>query len=352
VDNLNDVNAMKEIDRSDLLGQLTRFADQCAEAVEIGRRVELTIDSDQVQDILVLGMGGSGISGDVCRVLFDDRLALPLYVNRHYHLPAFVGSQTLVIAVSYSGNTEETLSGLAEAMEKGAQVIILSSGGRLGQIASSRVLDYIQIPSGLQPRASLGYLSLPLAVVFGRLGLVDDSDAEIEEMLAVLRRQSEELSPGAPEESNAAKALARRFFGRMPVIYGSEGLTGLAAFRLKCQINENAKSPAQWNLLPELNHNEITGWQFLEDLSRRFNLTFLRDAEEHPQVKKRVEITRDLIAGQFSSVEEIWSEGRSKLARLFSLIYLGDFASAYLALLNGIDPSPVERIELLKERLK
>jgi glucose/mannose-6-phosphate isomerase len=349
---LDNPSAMKEIDRSNLLGQLTSFADQCADAVEIGRRVEFTVDADRIQDIVVLGMGGSGISGDVCRVLFDDRLAVPLHVNRNYHLPAFVGPGTLAVAVSYSGNTEETLSGLDEALRKGAQIMVLSSGGRIAKIASTNVLDYIEIPSGLQPRASLGYLSLPLAVVFGRLGLVPDFDADIEEMLALLRRESAGLAPETPEESNAAKGLARRFFGRMPVIYGSEGLTGLAAFRLKCQINENAKSPAQWNLLPELNHNEITGWQLLEDISRRFSLVFLRDAQEHPQVRKRVEVTRDLIAGQFSSVEEIWSKGQSKLARFFSLIYLGDFTSAYLALLNGLDPSPVERIELLKERLK
>ncbi|MDP1808509.1 MAG: bifunctional phosphoglucose/phosphomannose isomerase [Actinomycetota bacterium] len=349
--NLDDIASVAATDRAGMLDEMAGFGDQCEQAVDIARRAQLPIEPSGIANIVVLGMGGSGISGDVCRVLFDDVLTVPLQVNRHYRLPAYVGPGTLVLAVSYSGNTEETLAALDEAGQRGAKAVCVSSGGKISQMAKDKGLPLVQIPAGLQPRAALGYLSLPPAVVLERLGLVPDLTAAVTEAVNLLHHQSARLRPQEPESSNPAKQLARRLLGRLPVIYGSEGVTSLAAFRFKCQINENAKQPANWNLLPELDHNEITGWQCLEDISRRFHLIFLRDAEEHPQVKKRVEVTRDLIIDQFCGADEFWSSGASKLARLLSLVYLGDFTSAYLALLNGVDPSPVERIELLKKRL-
>jgi glucose/mannose-6-phosphate isomerase len=184
-----------------------------------------------------------------------------------------------------------------------------------------------------------------------RLGLVEDVGPALEETIELLERQSQHYGPGSPLAANQAKQLALRLLGKLAVIYGSEGVTGLAAFRFRCQINENSKCPAKWNMLPELDHNEITGWQELGEVSRQFRLIFFRDSAEHSQVKKRIEITRDLIKNQFEGQEECWASGVSKMARLFSLIYLGDFSSVYLALLYGLDPSPVERIELLKKRL-
>lgn len=348
---IDDIAAVAAIDKAGMLDEMAGFADQCEQAVDMARHTELNIDPAGITDILVLGMGGSGIAGDVCRVLFDDALNVPIQVNRHYRLPAYVGPATLVLAVSYSGNTEETLAALGEAVTRGARVVAVSSGGKISLIARDKGLPLIRIPAGLQPRAALGYLSLPPAVVLEKLGLVPALTEAVSEAVNLLRHQSARLRPEEPESSNPAKQLARRLHGRLPVIYGSEGVASLAAFRFKCQINENAKQPANWNLLPELDHNEITGWQCLEDISRRFHLIFLRDADEHPQVKKRVEVTRDLIIDRFCGTEEFWSSGASKLARLLSLVYLGDFTSAYLALLNGVDPSPVERIELLKKRL-
>lgn len=349
--NLDDPVAVEALDKAGMLAEMAGFAEQCEQAVDIAKLADLDVNSSGIANIMVLGMGGSGISGDVCRVLFDDALPVPIQVNRYYDLPAYVGPETLVIAVSYSGNTEETVSALTEALRRGAKAVCVSSGGKISQMAVEKRLPLVAIPAGLQPRAALGYLSLPPIIILARLGLVSDPTDAIEEAVNLISELSTRFSFQAPESSNPAKQLARRLFGKFPVIYGSEGVTGLAAFRFKCQINENSKSPASWNLLPELDHNEITGWQCLEDISSRFHLIFLRDADEHPQVKKRVEVTRDLIVDQFCGTEEFWSTGTSKLARLFSLVYLGDFTSAYLALLNGIDPSPVERIELLKKRL-
>lgn len=349
--NLDDPSALAAVDETNMMSDTVNFAGQCEDALEIGRLAETAVDVGKISNILVLGMGGSGISGDVLRVLFDEELTVPLSVNRHYRLPGYVGADTLVVAASYSGNTEETLSGLSEAVDRGAQAIVISNGGKISQIAVDNKLTLVKIPAGFQPRAVLGYLSLPLAVVFEKLGLVGSVSGDANELLDVLRTDARRYGPDSPESQNPAKQLARRLLGKMPVIYGTESVTGLAAFRCKCQINENSKSPAQWNLLPELDHNEITGWQLLPDISRRFHLIFFRDEFDHPQVKKRIEITRDLILDQFCGADEFWSKGRSKLARLFSLIYLGDFTSVYLAVLNGVDPSPVERIELLKQRL-
>ncbi len=348
---LDDIGAISALDKADLLGDTVVFDRQCREGLEVGRTAKLKVDPSRVANIIVMGMGGSGISGDVSRVLFEDELKVPLFVCRHYDLPAFVGPGTLAIAVSYSGNTEETLSGLGAALERGAQVLVISSGGRISELAVENNLTLVTIPAGLQPRAALGYLSIPLAVVLERLGFVGDVGPAIEEAIDLLGREAERYGPTVPLVENPAKQLAVAFFDMMPVVYGSEGITGLAAFRWRCQLNENAKVCGRWNMLPELDHNEICGWQELEELGRRAHLVFLRDKDEHLQIMKRFEATRELIAGHFDGIEEFTSAGESKAARLLSLIYLGDFASIYLALLNGIDPSPVERIEFLKKRL-
>ncbi len=348
---LDDIGAISALDKADLLGDTVAFDRQCREGLEVGRTVELKVNPSTVVNIIVMGMGGSGISGDVSRVLFEDELKVPLFVNRHYDLPAFVGPGTLAIAVSYSGNTEETLSGLDAALERGAQILVVSSGGKISELAAENDLTLVTIPTGLQPRAALGYLSIPLAVVLERLGFVGDVGPAIEEAIDLLGREAERYGPTVPLVENPAKQLAVAFFDKMPVVYGSEGITGLAAFRWRCQLNENAKVCGRWNMLPELDHNEICGWQELEELGRRAHLVFLRDRDEHLQIMKRFEATRELIAGHFDGIEEFTSTGESKAARLLSLIYLGDFASIYLALLNGIDPSPVERIESLKKRL-
>lgn len=348
---LNDLTAMSALDRAGMLGHILAFGKQCQEAGEIARAPDLDIDTSRVTNIIVMGMGGSGMSGDVARVLFEDELPIPLFVNRHYHLPAFTGPGTLAIAVSYSGNTEETVSGLKEALAVGAQAVIVSGGGMISRIATDKGLSLVPVPAGLQPRAAIGYLSIPVAIVLERLGLVGDQRPALAETIEIAGRDAGRYGPAVPTADNPAKQLANRLFGKMAVVYGSDGITGLAAYRWRCQLNENSKSPGKWNVLPELDHNEIVGWQELKEISRHFHLVFLRDEGEHPQVKKRVGVTRDLIRDQFGGDDEFWSSGQSKLARLFSLIQLGDFVTVYLALLNGIDPSPVESIETLKKRL-
>lgn len=344
---------MSFVDRSNMLALLEEFPSQCRQAIEIGRLAasHLIIDLDHISNLMILGMGGSGITGDVIRVLLADQLELPILVNKSYTLPACIGKDSLVFAVSYSGDTEETLAAATGALSRGAQLIGVSSGGKLERLTGEKDLSLIKIPAGLQPRAAIGYLTLPILISLNYLGLALKFDEECEELTAMLDGLQLKWRAGLPTADNEAKQLAEKMYGNIPLVYGGDGLSGLAALRWKCQFNENSKVPAFWNQFPELNHNEIAGWEKLADVSRRFYLVNLRDLEEHPQVAKRFKVTGELIGDRFAGTAEFISEGESRLARFFSLVYLGDFTSVYLAILNGIDPTPVDRIQLLKAKL-
>ena len=243
------------------------------------------------------------------------------------------------------------MSSFEQAVSLGALVVSVTSGGKLAKRARSNHLPVILIPGGLQPRAALGYLLLPVLVVLEKLGLIESKMDEIKAVIDVLKRIREELSPGNPAGENRAKQLAERLVGKIPVIYGSRSVTGVAALRWKCQFNENSKIPAFYNNFPELNHNETVGWELLKDVTERFFLILFKDEYDHPQVKKRIDVTKSLIQEHFDSVFEVWTKGESKLERVISIIYLGDYVSTYLAVIEGIDPSPVERINVLKKEL-
>lgn len=351
---LDDAGKVAYIDRADMLNVVQEFPAQCQEAVCIGNAVPLEGLEDaaaEIRSILVLGMGGSGVSGDITRTLLEDELRVPLLINKSYEVPQFVNENTLVFAVSYSGDTEETLSGFDQAVERNCKIISVTTGGKLAKKARALGLPVVRIPSGIQPRSALGYLFLPLLVILARLGFIAGKDREIEEAIGLLQTQSKMYAPNNVLEKNMAKELASRLYGRLPIVYGYSGLSDVAAFRWKCQFNENSKIPSFWHVFPELNHNETVSWEFLEDISKNFNLILLRDENEPPKIKRRIDITKELIEQKFGGIETIWAEGTSKLAKLLSLIYLGDFVSVYLAFLYGTDPSPVERIGVLKKRL-
>lgn len=345
------LDIIKKVDREGMLEAVENFPHQAKEAIEIANRTPLVIKVTRPKAIVVLGMGGSGISGDVTKILLEEELKVPVVVNKGYLLPSFVDEKTLCFAVSYSGNTEETLASFEQAEKRGAKIVLVSSGGELAEKAAQLNLPLVKIPVGLQPRAALGYLSLPIIVVLHRLGLIESKEKDFEEMLTLLGRKAKEWGSKRPLEKNQAQLLAMRIHSKLPIVYGSDGITALAALRWKCQFNENSKVCSFFHVFPELNHNETVGWQLLEELTHKFCLILLRDAGEHQQIKKRIKITRDLIAKQFGDVLEVYSEGKSPLTRLFSLIYLGDFLSVYLAILNGVDPTPVEKVNILKKKL-
>lgn len=350
---IDDVGALERIDSEDVLGAVERFAAQCREAWAIGARVEELPSAEGIDSVLVLGMGGSGVSGDVLQTVGGARAAVPITVLKSYGpLPAWVGSGTLTFAVSYSGSTEETVAATRDALDRAARVVTVSSGGPLAELAADHRVPNIAIPSGLQPRASLGYLALPLLAAVEKLGVLPHVEEDVAETLAVLDDLARRCHRSVPASENPAKRLARALEDKITVVYGGHGPAATAAMRFKCDLNEYGKVPAFWNAVPELNHNEIVGWSGLTDLmSRHAVLVFLRDPGEHERVALRFEVMRDLIEAAVADVIEVRATGRSVLARLMSLVFVTQLASIYVGLAREVDPGPVEVIQELKAQL-
>ncbi len=306
---------------------------------------------DNLAHIVLSGMGGSAIGGDVVRAVTAPMLRVPLLVSRDYRLPAFVGLSTLVIASSYSGNTEETLSSYERAIAAGAHIVCLTSGGKLAAAAKRNGHPVISLPAGLPPRAVLGYSAIMIFRTLSMLGLLPEMDTQIEEAVRVLNNLVVRNGPSTPESENPAKGIARSIRGKIAAIYASSTLLDPAAVRWRGQIEENAKNLAFHHVLPEMDHNELVGWALPEPVLEHIGVIFLRDRGDHPQVQRRFDFTREIVARRAGVVHEIWTEGESPLARMFSVICLGDFVSFYLACLNGVDPTPVPVIESLKQKL-
>jgi glucose/mannose-6-phosphate isomerase len=327
------------VDRAGTADVLAGFPAQCRQGLALGERVPLDKLSGFTR-VVCLGMGGSGIAG----ALLGSTLPVEVVPVRDYALPPWVGAESLVIALSYSGDTEETLAAFRLAQGRTPRLVAVTSGGELGRLCAEAGIPWIEIPTGYQPRAALGYLLFPLFGLFGRLGLVPD----LGEPLAVLDELAAELAPD--REANEAQTLARTLLGRIPLVYGA-GPTSPVAFRWKTQLNENAKAPAFWAELPELCHNEVVGYELTSRLLPQGTVVFLRARGDHPRVQKRVEILHGLLAARAIPWLDVSGRGAGALAQLLSLLYLGDWTSYYLALLNGVDPAPVAIIGELKNRL-
>lgn len=343
-----------KIDRSRMADLLKEFPAQIEEAVRIGRDFGLPRSFRGPFDkILFVGMGGSAIGGDVIRSLTAGESPRPLWVWRHYDLPPFADSKTLCIFSSYSGNTEETLSAFRQGIKRRLKSLVITSGGELARLSERASIPWIEIPKGFPPRTALGYSVFPILQLLAKLKLAKWDSRALKETLSLLYSLGEKkYNPGIPFQKNPAKKLARLLWKRWVVIYSGVELLDSAALRFRNQIEENAKAIASHHLLAEMNHNEILGWQFPRALIRQSACVFLRDSLDHPRIQLRMEFTRNLLARERGVLtQEIHSRGRSRLARLFSVIYLGDWVSYYLALLYKIDPTPVAVIESLKKRL-
>jgi glucose/mannose-6-phosphate isomerase len=299
--------------------------------------------------LVLCGMGGSAIGADLMLACLPG-LDVPATVVRGYELPAWAGPRTLVIAVSHSGETEETLSCVTAALARGCRPVCVASGGALARLAEEHGLSLVRVPAGGQPRAAVGYLTAPLLAAVEAAGLADRVKDSVDEAAAVLRDGNESLGPERPAAANPAKALALRLHRRQAVVYGA-GLTAPAARRWKGQINENAKAPAFWNELPELDHNELVGWTSLPLVASSSLVVLLEDAAADPRLRRRAELTTMELEATGVAVEHAYARGDSRLARLFSLVQLGDYVSFYLALLYGVDPTPVQALQDFKARL-
>lgn len=343
---------IKKFDKSGMLDLLLDFPLQCKQAYDIAKVSQLLFEKKDFTKIVFAGLGGSAIGADMVRSYLYFESKIPISVCREYDLPAYVDNSTLVFISSYSGNTEETLSAYQQAKGKGASLILISSDGALKECATKDKLTFIEIPRGLPPRCALGYLSIIPLVLLNKLGVVQDIAPSIVEMVEVLEGlKNKNLNPRIGQKDNIAKYIADKLFNKFPVIYSSSIHFDAVVMRLRGQLNENSKSLASTHVFPEMNHNEIVGWQNPKKLFKDFVVLMLRDKDMHPRITKRMDITGGILKEEGLRVLEIWSRGENLLSRIFSLIYIGDFISFYLAILYGIDPTPVDRVTYLKKRL-
>lgn len=329
---------------------ILNFPKQAEEAIVIGNSSAIKLNTKKIQNIIITGMGGSAIGGDLLRAYMADKCDIPVSVNRHYYFPDYVGRNSLVIVSSYSGNTEETISAYNDAIKRKATIFCITSGGEAERIAKKHKHPYIKIPGGLPPRAALGYSFFPTLIALSKLGFIKDQKKEIKESLGLLKTLSARYSDHESTE-NRALNLAKRLHGKLPFIYSGADKFDTVNTRWRGQINENAKTLAFGHVFPELNHNEIVGWEVQKDLMKNIHVVILRDKDDYKRIKLRMDVTKEIISNLADGITEVHTEGKSLLARTFSLLYLADWLSFYLAMLNGVDPSPVKKIDFLKEEL-
>ncbi|MDP2912710.1 MAG: bifunctional phosphoglucose/phosphomannose isomerase [Candidatus Omnitrophota bacterium] len=351
--NLDNPKIIKKYDKSNMLGLIEALPAQCADAKVIGAGFRLPeAFRSSYESVVATGLGGSAIGADLIRSCIADEAGAPLIVNRNYTLPDFVGSRSLVIASSYSGNTEETLSAYKDARRRKANVIAITSGGRLKALAENDNIPVVIIPPGLPPRCALGYSSLTLLMVLSKTGLVNNKSRDIDETIEVLKSiRNQNLGPAVPKAKNFAKQIAAELYKKFPVIYGGYDHTDSVVTRWRGQLSENAKTLSSGHIFPEMNHNEIVGWQNPKEVLKNFVVVILRDSGDHPRNSRRMDITKKILEHGKVKVIEARSSGTGLLARMFSLVYIGDFVSFYLSLLNREDPTPVDRVTYLKEEL-
>jgi len=350
---LNNLDEMRKLDAGKMLDITMNYHIQWQEAVKLGNAFKVPSEYKNIKNLLITGLGGSAIGGDLLSSYLSDKMRVPIFVNRNYTVPRWVNNKTLVVAVSYSGNTEETLSAFNQAVSKKAKVACLTSGGKLDEYARQNNIPVCRLSQGYPPRTALGYLFVPVLILFQKLRFVSNCTRAINETITLLSGLSRSYGPERLVENNPAKQLALKFANKVVFIIGVQDSTSVVALRWKCQLNENAEVFAVSNALPEMNHNEIVGWGGqMPDILKQIHVLFLSDSKDNPQIKRRMEITRNIMSAHACSADVISSEGQSDLARLMSLIYLGDFVSIYMAFLSNLDPTPVKLITRLKNELK
>ena len=348
---LDDLKTISEIDISNMLDDLVQYPEQIKKALEIAENAEIE-RFIKIDNVIITGMGASAISGDIVGCLFRDRLDVPLVVNRDYDLPKWAKKDTLTIFVSYSGNTEETLSSFKIASQKNCKILCISSGGKLQELCERRDLTHIKIPSGFQPRAATMFILFPLMVFLKRFALLkNDIQSDIDEAIEVAQDFVKSNNKSVSKESNFSKQIAEKIYGTAPQIYGW-GVYAPIATRWRQQFNENSKLIAREAVVSECNHNDIVGWSANPEMSKKFSCILFRDrADESRYMSTRLNFMKTLFEDTASNVVEIHAKGKSRLAKMMYMMYLGDFASCYLAVLRKIDPSPVDVIMELKKRL-
>jgi len=343
---------IKKIDPAGMYDKIYKFPEQLEEAAEIGKK--LNPDKKYytgINNIVVAGMGGSAIGGDLVRSYLADKIDIPFYICRNYNLPQYVNKNSLVIVSSYSGNTEETLSAFDQAVDSGAKVACITTGGELAMRADENNFMVAILPKGYPPRAALGFSFTPLLFLLSKLGFTPDVENDVSILIKELKSFRDKYAIETGFDNNRAKNLAAKMYNKIPIIYSGPELTDAVGTRWKGQICENAKCLAFNNQFPEFNHNELVGWNVIKAYSDKLVVVYLKDSADHERVTKRMSIVKQIVNDRKVEVIDVDSLGSTPLVRMFSLIQIGDFTSLYLAILNNIDPTPVKVIDFLKNEL-
>lgn len=351
------IQDLLKIDTHNMHQVLKNFPEQIKEAVEIGKEARIYSKSYKPDSIIILGMGGSAIGGDLLSSFLQsspETNVVTIKVNRNYNINQIIGESCLVIASSYSGNTEETISAFELARKQTNNILCITTGGILGSLAEKYALPLIKIPTGYQPRCALAYSFFPLLFVLIRLNLFSINtekmiESAIEETIEEMTKLSEIYS--LPEENNPAYTTAQKIVNTIPIIYSSTERLDSVNLRWRDQINENSKNLCYGSLLPEMNHNEINSFSHPQDLIQRLSVIYLKDKDDHPRISERFNALNDILEDKVNIQFSFSGKGKNFLTRMFELVYLGDWISYYLAIENKIDPTPIPVINYLKERL-
>lgn len=317
------------------------FPTQLREALIIGQSYKFKTAKRSFDNVVLTGLGGSGIGGSIIQNYVSDKLAIPFNVNKDYHMPAYVGKDTLVIVSSYSGNTEETLMAMQQAMKAKATIVCVTSGGKIADIADKKKMDCILLPAGMPPRSCLGYSLLQSLFVLQHFDLLKtDFEKEINAAIKLLEKDEKDIQ-------KQAKALTKKLVGKTPIIYAASDFEGVA-IRFRQQINENSKMLCWHHVVPEMNHNELVGWR---DKDANRAVVFLRNENDYDRTQLRMEINKKVIKKYTSNITELWSKGKSYFERAFYIIHLTDWVSVYLAAARDMDDTEVKVIDFLKGEL-
>jgi glucose/mannose-6-phosphate isomerase len=317
------------------------FTAQLRQAADIGDKAVFTKHNHEIRNVMITGLGGSGIGGSIIAQIVDQEITVPLLVNKDYFLPAFVDKHTLLVVSSYSGNTEETLAAMQTGVERGSKVVCVTSGGKIAELANSHKLDHIIIPGGMPPRACLAYSFTQLFFILNGFGLIGNAfRADIEASIHLLDHEEEHICA-------EAYYLAEKLHKKIPVIYSQANFEGVA-IRFRQQINENAKMLCWHHALPEMNHNELVGWTQSND---KLAVVFFRNETDYERTRTRMELTKTIVAKYTPYIFEVFSKGTTQLQRSLYLIHFGDWVSWYLSEIRNIDATEVRVIDFLKGEL-
>ncbi|MDD5236212.1 MAG: bifunctional phosphoglucose/phosphomannose isomerase [Candidatus Omnitrophica bacterium] len=346
------IKDIEKIDKNRMLDLLMGFPDHCRAAKKLGYAARILFKNGNFKNVLFCGIGGSAIGNNLVKSYLYFDSPVPMSLSSEPNIPAWVNKDSLVFITSYSGDTIEILSAYKEAKAKSANIIVISSGGKLKELSKQDNVTSIEIPKGLLPRCALGYLSIIPLCILSRLGLIKDRAAYIDEMILVLETlRQKHLGPDIEAKDNPAKGIAAQLLDKLIVIYAPSLHFDAVASRLRCQLNENSKTLAYSHLFPDVNHNEIVGWCNPKKIFKNLAVVIFKDAYLNPYIDKGMCLAENILKEEGIETIAINSKGSDLLSRIYSLIYTGDFVSFYLAIAYGVDPVPTERISYLKNRL-